>query len=349
MFARISALRVYLGGLWSRQVVARLVWIVGFLRTNRQTVLHWPEAASPAGIALGPKVVLFVHFDFNGGLRDYVMTYLRSLQAAGLDVVFVTNSGKLRPEAMERLKGVCAGILIRRNIGYDFGAWQDGLSQLALPRPGTQMILLANDSVYGPLRPLTAVLDQVDFAQADMWGLTESWQTRFHLQSYFIAAGRAAIQSQAWRDFWSSVRPVPSKHYIVKTFEVGLTQSMLRAGLRCKAIWPYATLANDLDESLFVRTGRNEPELIDPAIAFRRFHAQHIRNSSMQRTPLNPTSDLWRQLLDAKYPFIKRELLRSNPSQVQDVADWYTKLTRMQIDATEIAQDLQRALRNRSP
>jgi hypothetical protein len=124
---------------------------------------------------------------------------------------------------------------------------------------------------------------------------------------------------------------------------------MLRAGYRCKAIWPYTALLTDLDESLFVKAGRNDPEVIDPAIAFRRYHARHIRNSSMQRTPLNPTSDLWRQLLDAKFPFIKRELLRSNPTQVQDVTDWYAKLTGMDIDPSEIAQDLQRALKNRSP
>ncbi len=40
------------------------------------------------------------------------------------------------------------------------------------------------------------------------------------------------------------------------------------------------------------------------------------------RVALNPTSDLWRQLLLSGFPFIKRELLRDNPTRVEDVADW---------------------------
>ena len=345
-----AALLALLRGFYANRLAAPFGWAAGFLRSNRQAVYAWPEpVARLSETKLGPKVVLFVHFDGGGAVRGYVRTYLHALRDAGLDVVFVSNSETLRPEALGFLQTVCAGIIVRRNIGYDFGAFHDALASLGLPRDDTEMVVLANDSVYGPIREIGSVLSRVDFEAADLWGLTESWQTRFHLQSYFIAVGPAAMRSKAWAEFWARVRPVASKPLVVKMYEVGLSQAMLKGQLRCRALWPYPELTADLDESLFFRPGRNEPEIEDPAILHRRIHVRHVRNAVMQRVPLNPTSDLWRQLLDAGYPFLKRELLRSNPSGVADVADWRGKLARMQVDASDIEADLQRALKNRSP
>ena len=69
----------------------------------------------------------------------------------------------------------------------------------------------------------------------------------------------------------------------------------------------------------------------------------------MYRVPLNPTSDLWRQLLRAGFPFIKRELLRANPSEVLDIVDWRdVARTATAADFALIERDLQRVLRDRT-
>ena len=188
------------------------------------------------------------------------------------------------------------------------------------------MVLIANDSVYGPLRPLDPILAQVDFDHADLWGATESWQTRYHLQSYFLIAGRKALTSEAWRAFWRKVRPVQSKTWVVRRYEVGLTQALIRGGLRCAAIWPYAQLIGDVDPALIGRAGDDDPLATDPSLIARRSHAGRIRQGAVARRPLNPTSDLWRQLLQTGYPFLKRQLLRENPSGVLDIAEWRDEL-----------------------
>jgi lipopolysaccharide biosynthesis protein len=59
------------------------------------------------------------------------------------------------------------------------------------------MVLLVNDSIYGPLAPLEPILARIDLEAADLWGATESWQTRYHLQSFFLAAGRTVLTSPA--------------------------------------------------------------------------------------------------------------------------------------------------------
>ncbi len=268
---------------------------LGRLRSYRQAVLAWPEGP----VALEPRVAVFCHFDAAGAVRPDVLRYLGTLREAGFSVAVVSNSGALRPEAMRRLQGVCAGVLVRRNIGYDFCAWREALEWLDLPRRDTALVLIANDSVYGPLRPLAPVLARIASDDADVWGLTDSHQIRFHLQSYFFAAGPMALRSEAWRRFWRNVRPVPSKRAMILRYEVGLTQCLARAGLRCRAVWP------------------TEP----------------------RRQQVNPTHEMWRQLLDAGFPFIKRELLRHNPARVPDVAEW-REAVGAGVDLAEIERDL---------
>jgi lipopolysaccharide biosynthesis protein len=249
---------------------------------------------------------------------------------------------------MAALQKLCAGILIRRNIGYDFAAWREGLDYLKLPRGNTDMLLIANDSVYGPLRPLDPILAQIDFDAAELWGATESWQTRYHLQSYFLLAGRRALTSEAWRRFWQNVRPVQSKQWVIRHYEVGLSQALIRGGMRCAAIWKYTDLIGDVDPALV--GGDDDALANDPSLTARRSHAGRIRQGAVSRRPLNPTSDLWRQLLRTGYPFLKRELLRENPTGVLDIAEWRDEVRDKLGAGTELIEaDLKEVLRDRAP
>src|ERR1019366_6729300 len=145
-------------------------------------------------------------------------------------------------------------------------------------------------------------------------------QTRYHLQSYFIAFGRTALTDPIWQAFWRSVRPVSSKWWGILHYEIGLTQRFLRAGLRARPVWGYQDLVDRLPAMAEQRRVlENEatdddgyPIMLDPILKGHLAHARHVRAAVSARMPLNPTSDLWRQLLLSGYPFIKRELLRHN-------------------------------------
>jgi lipopolysaccharide biosynthesis protein len=329
-----------------RELIPGLTAPVRFLRSPRQLITIWPGEQAD----LGPKVAIVAHFHRRGAVHEHVARYLASLAEAGLSVVLVSNSGRLTAEAKATLRPLCAAVLIRRNIGYDFGAWREAIEHFGLPRPDTEMLVLANDSVYGPLQPLRETLDRIRLEEAPVWGLTESWQTGYHLQSYFLAFGPRALQSEAWAQFWKRVRPAPSKHWVIRQYEVGLTQAMIRGGFDCKAVWPYDSLIGDLDPALFVQSEEDDREREDPLIEARMKHANIIRSASVRRVPLNPTSDLWRQLLRNKYPFIKRELLRDNPTMIADISEWQAIVSETgAADLGAILLDLKRTLRNRAP
>ena len=258
---------------------------------------------------LRADVAVFVHFDPDGRVQPRVSRYLQALRDAGLSVVVASNAETLRSEDEAALRGLCDGYLLRRNVGYDFGAMREALSFWRLPRPDTHSVLLVNDSVLGPFAPLRPLLDRIDFAQADVWGATDSPQRGYHLQSYFVAVGRAALTHPAWAAFWSDVRPAHSKEWVIGRYEIGLSQRLIAAGLRGRALFPYTSLVAQLPDEVPVSEA-------------------HARQLAMSRRivarggVLNPTAHLWRELLRAGFPFVKRELLGRNPGGILDTSEW---------------------------
>jgi Rhamnan synthesis protein F len=347
------------GGRVRRGIMARAKVIFGSLAgwgafvasmlDRRGTVLSVERRDGAAG-QLGPRVVVFCHFDAQGRIRDHTKAYMDALCNEGLTMVFVSNSARLAPPdlAWVRLRAAC--IVLRRNVGYDFAAWRDAMISCGLPASDTAFLLFANDSVYGPLHPLGPAFQRIDFDQADVWGATDSWQHRFHLQSYFVAFGPRALASDAFAGFWSGVRAVRSKGWVVTRYEVGLSRALIAAGLRCRALWPYAGIIETLRESTAAREkGPAEPSR-DPFAAASVRQEERVLDAALRHLPLNPTADLWLALIERGFPFLKRELLRENPSWVPDVAAWPSAVGKIGTFNTDIImRDLERVAKNRSP
>jgi hypothetical protein len=75
-----------------------------------------------------------------------------------------------------------------------------------------------------------------------------------------------------------------------------------------------------------------------------------VRDCVARRVAMNPTSDLWRQLLVSGFPFIKRELLRDNPTEVQDIGDWINVARELFGAAPEtIVTDLRLMMKDSTP
>jgi hypothetical protein len=327
-------------------VLSYLAFAASFLRGRRHTLRMWPEGP----VKLGPSVALFCHFDRRQQLAEHLISYLRELHSLGFSVVFITNSGHLSQESLTALQPLCSAVMLRRNVGYDFGAICEALDRLELPRLETEQLLIANDSVYGPMAPITDLMARVNFNEADLWGATDSWQHRYHLQSYFLVAGRRAITSTAWEKFWRGVRQVSSKRWVIVRYEIGLTQALLSVGLRCRALWPYHEILGQTAAG--VPSCGGDAEASDPVTQMRLKAHRHIRDAAAKGMALNPTAELWRHLLLAGFPFLKVEMLRKNPAQIADIVDWRTVVSDLPDgDVAAIERDLQtrQSRRHRAP
>ena len=319
-----------------------------FLRSLTRRRPHYIRQRWPGAVDLqsATRVAVLMHFDRDGAVHDYVHYYVEQMSKAGFATIFVSNAPRLQTAAIDRLAPMCAGILRRDNVGYDFGALKDGMGMIpALDR--VALLLLANDSVYGPFHDLGAVIDRMNFGEADVWGITDSWARRFHLQSFFLAFGRRALASEAFRRFWSRLRYVQAKTWIVDHYEIGLTRALIRDGLRCRALFPYRDAATQLVEA--VRQRRTEFPYARSTPTHGPF-LESVVSAVEQGIPLNPAHAFWAHLIARMgCPFVKRELLRDNPVRIPGLIHWEALIRSVSDYNTDlIARHLELTVRRRA-
>ena len=247
----------------------------------------------PAQPAPGRRtLVLFAHFDLQGIVDPYVVHYLEALHRLGATIVFVSGSPSLTPESVAPIRPLCAGIYTRRTLSLDFGSWH--LAWCILRERGWSLdqfdrLIVANDSVYGPLFPLEEMLSS--FHDADMYGAIESIQQSPHLQSFFLAWDLNERTRPFLNDFWNDFEYVVDKLLLIRRYEVGISRRARRAGLSIK---PFLSV-----DTIRATYG------ISPA---------HQRSRTMSRKrPVNTTIYFWHGLIEhLRFPFLKASLPRHN-------------------------------------
>ncbi len=232
------------------------------------------------------RLCFFAHYHPHGIAAEHVLIYLRALAAAGFTVV-VLSTATMPEEERAKLRAACAMLIMRDNVGLDFGGWIEAFRRFS---PITsEMLLFANDSVYAPVGDLAGFIDRLTATPADFYGVVESLEITPHLQSWFLLFRPSAYTSPAFLDLLGTpIPPTMSKTEIIARYEVGLTGTLVAAGLRFHAAY--------------------RPERDGVISAERHFNAGHL---------------LWRRLITrARVPFLKIELLRDNPMRVTDLAAW---------------------------
>lgn len=290
-------------------------------------------------------IAVFVHFDKKGVVHDYVVEHLQAWVKAGFAVIFVTNSPKFEDRALDRVRPHVAQILHRHNRGYDFGSYRDAIVSLGeLSR--YNRLVLCNDSVYGPFRPLEDVLSECDPKTADMWGMTDSWQGRYHLQSYFLLFHNPALSNTKFQNRWRHFVHIDDKDWVVSKHEINLTGEMLEAGLKVRSLWRYS---DQIDA--FVKQLDAQPKWRD-SDAFSPLQKQTIETMlgfAQGGVPMNINHFFWDKLLLEGYPFIKRDLVTANPMNLPYTFRWRWMIGQISdYDAELIVSHLESTMRNRS-
>jgi lipopolysaccharide biosynthesis protein len=335
------------------QIGARLGYF-SLLALGRVRIAFFPErmhvrSARPGQQSLrdAKKVAILVTYDRKSRLHDYVVYYLAALKAAGFAVVLVSNSRKLTPEAFAAAAPHTALIVHRRNRGYDFGAYRDGIALLGDVR-ALDSLVLTNDSIYGPFSDLQqAVFSRMDPAAADVWSLTDSWDRHFHLQSFFLHFTKHALSSPAWRRFWRNYFHVSNRKVVIERYEIGLTKKLMQYGLRCKALTDSRGLLSQAHADI---ESLGDLEKL-PISALRRATLRTIHHATENGAPLNVTHYCWDKLLiSGGFPFIKRDLLLHNPEGVLVAGHWDRLLrAHFTYDPELILAHLRTVSSNRSP
>lgn len=193
------------------------------------------------------RLCLFAHFDKDNIVDEYVLFYLRDIRKVADRIVFVSTSS-LNAETISRLKDICDSVIIRKNEGYDFASWQTALQSETLQN--FDELILCNDSVYGPFFPLEQVFGEMKGESCDFWGMTSNYDIAFHVQSYFLVFRKTILVSSVFQKFWDSMEIQQSKAKVIKLFEIGLSQTLLKAGFKAST---YARCRFSVSHALLYR------------------------------------------------------------------------------------------------
>lgn len=280
-------------------------------------ILH--SQFAPSRVCGPAKYCVFSHFDANNRVERYVLRYLDALKRAGYETVLVSTCEALSEGDTKALTERCHSVCLRENVGYDFGSFKAGIGLLKQHGVKVERLLVANDSVFGPFNDLQPLLRSMERQDIDLYGLTDSHDHGYHLQSYFISYSARVYESPVFESFWSSVDLISSttdnfKQKIVHSYEVGGSQHFIEAGCTFAVAFPYRNvLERKFQHTLLQLELSREPGtslIIQPAELVYNLNASHC---------------YWDELIDMGMPFIKRELLTKNPTAT-DVSNWPQKI-----------------------
>ncbi|TCZ62944.1 hypothetical protein [Roseicella aquatilis] len=265
------------------------------------------------------SVALYVHFAASGQVSEMVRRQLALLAGQGFAIVFITMAEAVPEADWQAARAQCALVAQRRNFARDFGAWQDLAAEARRRWPEATELLLANDSVLGPILPLAPVLDAMRAGGEGLFGLTESVQGGPHLQSYFLLArGPGAVADLL--HFLTAMRMSHSKWLVVQRGELRLARWMRARGHRVAALFGYRRLAA---AALADPAERAQLAASHPKLAGLDSLPPAAREALLLAQPLNPTHHLWLALVRRLgFPFLKTELIRRNPGRLPGVEGW---------------------------
>lgn len=271
--------------------------IKSFSRTKIR-ILDWVKAQSvsvlgdvlwvePLPISRDQRVrlCLLAHYSEDGNISDCLVSYVRSLVAAGCDVVLVSAAPSLDASAIDKLSRLGVGIILRRNVGYDFGSWRTAIRVFPGLAQKYKTVIFANDSVYGPFADIGVIIGEMESRNLDVWSLTSSVEFHPHLQSYFWAVSNNALCGGFFDFFWGQYyRYYSNRRRVIDCYELEFSRiASERFGLKVGA---YV----DVDKFDLTSLGIG------------------------RASKCNPTHHLALELLrDFNFPYVKRELLAKDP------------------------------------
>jgi lipopolysaccharide biosynthesis protein len=248
---------------------------------------------------------VFAHYDPAGCIEDYVAFHVKALAALGLEVVFVSTAEAIAVAELAKILPYTSRVLVRRNVGLDFGSWKTGLARIAdlTARP---RLVLTNDSVFGPFRDLAPIFAEMERRGLDLWGMTTSDEIAWHVQSYFLVFERRLLSSAEFGAFWDDFRFYLRKPSIIRNGEIGLSQRMRERGFAVGAFVDGGAVRS----AAGTKADFQYPDRLDPK-------------------QFNATLFAWDLLLrDFGFPFLKTELLRQNRFASVALASWRDHIRR---------------------
>lgn len=256
--------------------------------------------------------------------EESLLHYLKSLRESDISTIVIDTSEDVSPEEEEIIQSSCDVYLRRINKGWDFSSWLSFITLFPELEQVAGRLILTNDSNYGPIYSISEFLSKNSekVRDFDLWGITESLQHSRHIQSYFMVLERRALDKQLLTSFARKYTFPTIKSDVIYEGELAFTRHAYSKRLNIGAVISYRSV-QDLFSKLYFERAQAITNL--PAAKLRtEFQTDTVPNELLEliqtledldgRKTFNPTHTFWEEVILLGSPFLKRELLTSNPT-----------------------------------
>lgn len=184
-------------------------------------------------ISIKQRAIVFASYNRNDIIADYVVYYLKELRKISNKIVFVCDND-LPEKETRKVTDYTIQVICKRHGSYDFGSYRLGFLWLCDNQylNNIEELCFINDSCYGPIYPLEDVFKAMDYRTCDFWGLTDSHEKEYHIQSFFLAFRKNTFESLEFNNFVMGFKKEASFEDYVNNYELNFTKVLKDAGFK---------------------------------------------------------------------------------------------------------------------
>ena len=193
-------------------------------------------------------VTVLAGYASTGVLSAATQRWIAALHSISHRMVMVFDQNQLLtpPACVENNSSV--HLICEKHGAYDFGSYRRGLAFAEQQGWLTDAshVLLCNDSVVGPFGDFESFMEPMLSSEDSLWGISESYLYRPHLQSYFLLMSRDLFLCHAIQKFFKAVVVQPSRHDVIQSYELGFSKIVLEEGFS----WQVAFKAGEMSDPM---------------------------------------------------------------------------------------------------
>lgn len=264
------------------------------------------------------KLLIFACFTNQSQQLNYQKHVIETFRKAGFYIVYVIASDN--PENLTGFLGASDRVIVRRNLGYDFGSWATAVQICQEEILFAEEIICANDSIIGPIASIEPLLTKINQSNTDIWAITDSQDRKYHFQSYFWGIKKKSGHYLPLLDafFYYRLALPEDKNEAIDDYEIQALSFFKDQGASVEIFFPESSLV-PLAESRFqtdLEEYSKKWQAIDTMYKTKKVN-KHILNLAkilINRKATNPSHMYWNELVSSGFPFVKRELITLNPA-----------------------------------
>jgi Rhamnan synthesis protein F len=221
------------------------------VRITKSPFRYRVEKDLPEGTLTEIECAIFAIYPRYGTIESSIRA-IRALERNNIQVICVINESKLSNFFLERIQenSSKASVVLRKNFGRDFGAYQAGINYLESKRLAPSQLYFLNDSViYTPEfeKTLSSIAKNQHADWACLFLNTEDF---VHAQSFFLKFSIKITTHKDFIQFWKQYYPTFQRRKTIRYGEQELSQVLIRAGFYPEAYYSISSITDSFINSL---------------------------------------------------------------------------------------------------